>query len=392
MTCDIDIEPDELIPEYVATKAKLLGLSRGQAGDDEDDADLAIAKLEAKLNKIETDILFDKTMAEQTWKVERVILERRLAATKQVAQPATSGEAKTSEQPAESESSDDDIAAEAERMAAEILAENDESDGDIAGLFASLPQHEVDSTTGKTQTVINSPDGTKLVLRDFGKWTGVSPRRILEEACRSRDAAVKIEYTVASEATFASRQSIDIWWTKAQEPPQSVPESDVEVIADQTRFAFTMVGVAAPDSKQSEAYIATSALFHVFSGNTREEKVSLRLPSVWKDLWNEMAEAKKNQLDSQDRDALRSLRTLVRRRHDQELEDGVILQGAFRGRGAAKASQDSSDTGANDRKKQNTANADEYRKIWADKSGSRKYQMMLVRTARTTTFVSWPQR
>ncbi|PNY29573.1 ATP-dependent RNA helicase DHX29, partial [Tolypocladium capitatum] len=385
LNCDIDIEPEDLIPEYVATKAKLLELSRSQASDrtrrpedDEDDADMAIAKLEAKLNKIETDILFDKIMAEQKWKVERVVLERRLAATKRESQPATSREAKKSEQPADSESSDGgDVAAEAERMAAEILAEDSDSDGDLAGLFASLPQHEVDPTTGKTQTVVSSSDGTRFVLRDFGKWTGVSPRRVLEEACRSRDASVKINYTVVSEATFASRQSVDIWWTKAQEPPQSVPESNVEIIADQTRFTFTMVGVAAPDPKQSEAYIATSALFHVFSGNAREEKVGLRLPSVWRDLWNEMAEAKKNQLDSQDRNAVRSLRTLVRRRHDQELEDGVILQGAFRGRGAAKASQDSSENGANDRKKQNTANADEYRKIWTDKSGSRKYQMML---------------
>lgn len=193
---------------------------------------------------------------------------------------------------------------------------------------------------------------------------------------RNRDPSVKITYTIVSEATFASRQSIDIWWTKPQEPPAAMPESDVEVIADPTRFTFTMQRVAASDAKQSEAYIATSALFHVFSGNAREEKANLRLPAVWRDLWNELAEAKKEQLDSEDRAVVRSLRTLVRQRHDQELEDGVILQGAFRGRGG-KAAQDSSDSA--DRKKPQTLNPDEFKKIWADKSGTRKFQQMLVR-------------
>lgn len=156
----------------------------------------------------------------------------------------------------------------------------------------------------------------------------------------------------------------------------AMPESDVEVIFDPTRFTLTMERVAAPDKKQSEAYIATSALFHIFSGNAREEKASLRLPAVWRDLWDELAEAKKNQLDAQDRGIVGSLRTLVRQRHDQELEDGVILQGAFRGRGA-KPLQDASD-GGSDRRKQQPSNSDEYRKIWADKCGTRKYQQMLV--------------
>ncbi|UNI15628.1 RNA helicase [Purpureocillium takamizusanense] len=310
------------------------------------------------------------------WKSERVVVEKQLAAARKDAPEPTSEEPKASTTPAEAQATDeDDVTAEAERMAAEILAgADDDDDDDIAGLFASLPQHEIDPSTGKAQTVINSSDGSKMILRDFGKWTGVSPRRVLEEACRARDASVKISYTVVSEATFASRQSIDIWWTKPQEPPTAMPESDVEVIADPARFTFTMQRVAASDAKQSEAYIATSALFHIFSGNAREEKANLRLPAVWRDLWNELAETKKEQLDSEDRAVVRSLRTLVRQRHDQELEDGVILQGAFRGRGG-KAAQDSSDSA--DRKKPQTLNPEEFKKIWADKSGTRKFQQML---------------
>jgi ATP-dependent RNA helicase DHX29 len=93
----------------------------------------------------------------------------------------------TEEEPASEKTDDGDVNNEAERIAAEILAEvNDDDEDDIGGLFASLPQNEVDASTGESRTVVNSSDGSQIVIRDFGKTTGISPRRALEEACRSR--------------------------------------------------------------------------------------------------------------------------------------------------------------------------------------------------------------
>lgn len=152
----------------------------------------------------------------------------------------------------------------------------------------------------------------------------------------------------------------------------------MQVAADPHRFTLTMTGIATPDNKQSESYAATAALFYIFSGNPREEKVNLRLPATWKDLWTELAENKKSQLDSQDRAVVRVLRDMVRKRHDQELEDGVILQGAFRGRATAKSSHNPSEAGSQDRAKQVNGGEEIYRKIWADKSSTRKFQTMLV--------------
>ncbi|GAO15144.1 hypothetical protein UVI_02029580 [Ustilaginoidea virens] len=88
-----------------------------------------------------------------------------------------------------------------------------------------------------------------------------------------------------------------------------------------------------------------------------------------------MAEAKKNHLDAQDRESVRSLRTMVRQRQDQELEDGVI---AFRGRGAVKPSLDPAENGALDRSKLNAANAEALRAVWAEKSSTNKFQLMLL--------------
>ncbi|RGP78763.1 hypothetical protein FLONG3_3127 [Fusarium longipes] len=381
VACDSDIEPDELITKYLESKAKLLEYERGHGRHEnslisEHDEQLAVAKLEAKIRKIESDVLFDKYEADQQWKARRVDLERQLAAAKHERQDQAAERLVTDEEPAPENTEEDDINNEAERIAAEVLAEVNDEDDDIGGLFASLPQDEVDANTGESRTVVNSADGNQIVIRDFGKSTGISPRRALEEACRSRDSLAKISYSIVSDASFANRHSLDIIWTKPQDLPPPAASSNVEVVADHFRFTFTMTGIATPDSKQSESYISTAALFYTFSGSAKDEKVAIRLPHVWKDVWTELAEARKAQIDEQDREVVRGLRALVRERHDQELEDGVIIQGAFRGRGI-KHAIDSGDDGSHDRSRQNATNGEYYQKIWADKSSTRKFQTML---------------
>jgi ATP-dependent RNA helicase DHX29 len=188
VTCDSDIEPDDLIPEFVASRAKLLGLSRSRGSRsypaaDIEDVEVTIAKLEAKIRKIENDVLFDKLAAEQQWRSKKVTVEQQLAAARKEAQPDS--ESKFQPEEEETDQIGDGISDEAERIAAEVLGEVDDDD-DIGGLFASLPQNEIDPATGKTQTVLTGSDGEKLLIRSFGKWAGVSPRRALEEACRSR--------------------------------------------------------------------------------------------------------------------------------------------------------------------------------------------------------------
>lgn len=158
-------------------------------------------------------------------------------------------------------------------------------------------------------------------------------------------------------------------------PEQSTP--DIEIVADPTEFTFKMVLISTPDAKQSEAYVATCALFQIF-GSTKEEKVFMKLPPVWRELWSEFAEARKNLLDTQDRRTVKELRNLVRKRQVQELEDGVILQGAFRGRGACRTTGDGGEDSSQDRSRQPAGDPEFYQALWQAKSSSPKYQAMLV--------------
>ncbi|KAL2265029.1 hypothetical protein VTJ83DRAFT_7539 [Remersonia thermophila] len=381
VTYDEDIEPDQLLPLYLETKEKLFAIQRPRRDassrkGDKDNAqapeDPEEALLLAKLDRIEKDVLFDKGVAEGQWRTRRIALEKEFAAARaaEKREAAEKKEAIETLAPAES----DDVSAEAERMAAELLAEVDDDDDALAGLFASLPVSEVDPVTGKTTTVVNGSDGSKITVRDVGKVTGVTPMRALEEACRARDSSVTITYHKLSDASFANRHAVNIVWSKAQEIPPTPDIPDIEVFTKPTQFVYKMISIATPDPKQSEAFVATTALYCIFGSSAKEEKVGMRLQAAWKDLWDEYAKAKKNKAEEADRNILRHLRDLVRKRIEQELEDGVLIQG-FKGRGASRNQTDSESD--HERVKRDPYGPEHYQNIWHQKSASPKFQRML---------------
>lgn len=72
-----------------------------------------------------------------------------------------------------------------------------------------------------------------------------------------------------------------------------------------------MESVATPDADQAEAYVATVALFLIFSQSQKEGKAYLRLPSAWRSLWSELLNTHRDSADAADRDVLRDLRNLI---------------------------------------------------------------------------------
>jgi ATP-dependent RNA helicase DHX29 len=188
---------------------------------------------------------------------------------------------------------------------------------------------------------------------------------------------VKIAYRLVSESPFSNRHLVTINWSKPQELT-AIPEVPcIEQAVFPQHLSFKMATVSTPDPKQSEAYIATVAMFAI-SGSTKEEKIFLRLPAVWRELWSEFAEGRKNQADAADRAVIKELRTMIRRKRDQELEDGVLLQGAFRGRASQRASKDGNDDPSIDRSGVHTFSPEYYQKIWSDKSNTPRFETMLV--------------
>lgn len=192
---DSDLDPDDLLSTYLDCRAKLFEMESASRPNTNGanprvkstpsksgSVTPAKAKLLRKIKKIQADILFDQYIADQQWETQRIVLEREAA--RQRAIEATQD---LSDESLTLVESDDEVSKEAARIGAEMLESNESDDENaLADLFASLPVNEVDPVTGKSITVINGSNGVKVTIRDFGKWTGVNPTRVLEEACRAR--------------------------------------------------------------------------------------------------------------------------------------------------------------------------------------------------------------
>ena len=72
-----------------------------------------------------------------------------------------------------------------------------------------------------------------------------------------------------------------------------------------------MQTIATPTAVQSEAYISTITLFALSAGEAKDEKVFLRLPAVWRDLWSELLEKRRVEVATTDRCSLKKIRTII---------------------------------------------------------------------------------
>lgn len=115
-----------------------------------------------------------------------------------------------------------------------------------------------------------------------------------------------------SSSTFSNRHAVTVDWSRDQDLPTPAPITSISCEGSSRSVSVTMMSISTPSALQSEAYAATTALFVVFSSVPKEEKAYLRLPPAWRNLWSELSEARKEQQNAADRDALRELRGLVR--------------------------------------------------------------------------------
>lgn len=179
-------DPDSLIPKYISLKTRLYRQrpdfntkkSPTTARPERQDSNPSIERLAEKIKKVESDVLFDEVQAEATW--QQILPELReeaiLSTVQQVNEKApfssTSKSELSSAPPVETSNN----------QHLDPMDEEPTNDGDdiFTGLFGledAFPDIEVKHTEDTSVT---------KVIRDFGKPVGISPRRVLEDACRAR--------------------------------------------------------------------------------------------------------------------------------------------------------------------------------------------------------------
>jgi ATP-dependent RNA helicase DHX29 len=177
-----------------------------------------------------------------------------------------------------------------------------------------------------------------------------------------------------SPTTYSCRHSLTISWSKSQdiEYDEDVPGVTTSVRYVQAKYEAT--DIATVSAEQSESYIATAALFSISVAIPKEEKVYLRLPSNWRELYREFMDHRKTRIDASDRDAVKHYRSIVLDQIENDESDGVVLTSRFRMRNQAAVSSSATNSGYSTPVRE----LDSLRDLWAHKVSAPSFQRMLV--------------
>jgi ATP-dependent RNA helicase DHX29 len=135
----------------------------------------AARKLLSQLQQIASDALFDEYEAEAQWPARR----------NQIAQDMATRRQEQSDQPAALQEEEKvKVAIEVEVPKSAMVDGPDENEDEadlLGGMFTAVPD-VLEPRQAESETVVSE----NVTLRDFGKSSGLTPRRLLEEAVRSR--------------------------------------------------------------------------------------------------------------------------------------------------------------------------------------------------------------
>ncbi|KAF2845411.1 hypothetical protein T440DRAFT_276638 [Plenodomus tracheiphilus IPT5] len=195
---DTDLELDELIPTYLKIKAKLYEIdpqlvemasrksnraAKSRKAGPAPAHSPATRKLLSQLQQLRSDALFDEYEAEAQWPSKRNEIAQSQAAkrTRLESQPASPDEEKAIT--ATKTTADADIIITSDRV-----NKNDDEDDEVLLGDMFLAVSDAPAIRQDSPEISSTSD---IVLRDFGKVSGMSPRKVLEEAVRSRWAPVR---------------------------------------------------------------------------------------------------------------------------------------------------------------------------------------------------------
>ena len=177
---DSDTDPEALTTKFLAFKKRLYDLrpeladslqqkpsKRANQTANRSDSDPRIAKLQRKIADIESDILFDRDEAEFQWVETQKLLAKQAAERKTL------------------HLGDPILQENRLRRVPPLATGSFDADTDGADLLADLFS-SADTGTCATKSQATNLDEKVVTVRDFGKLSGLKPRRVLEDACKAR--------------------------------------------------------------------------------------------------------------------------------------------------------------------------------------------------------------
>jgi ATP-dependent RNA helicase DHX29 len=265
-------------------------------------------RLTQKLQQIRRDPLFDEWEAEAQWRANLLELQ---AVQQQHMRAAAARRRKEKKQALAGKTGDADT--EAKEVMLGDRQVDDDGDALLEGMFG---ESEDAPCAGGNQIASQSP----VKVLDVPKWTGLPPRRLLEELCKTYDSKSRVQLRALVQTSHSARHKLEISWaadimpeahTLAALPP------GISAQVTERNWKLEMRDIAAANATQSEAYISTLALFLVSSLGAGEARATGRLPTVWRDLLKDLSASKQSLVNEEHKAALRRLRALIHETQDR---------------------------------------------------------------------------
>jgi ATP-dependent RNA helicase DHX29 len=166
---------------------------------------------------------------------------------------------------------------------------------------------------------------------------------------------------------------LNIAWSKPQDVEFDTDIPGVSCNVQKLRASFTATTIATVSVEQSESFISTVAVFSLFASSAKEEKLYLRLPPNWRDVYRDFLDRRKNRIDAEDRGTISQLRSIVHDQIENEESDGVVLTSRFKMRNQAASGSSASNSG----RSTPLPNNEIFQNFWKQKSSTPGYQRML---------------
>ncbi|KAK2461815.1 hypothetical protein APHAL10511_006278 [Amanita phalloides] len=289
-----EIDTDEPTQAYVRLKLLLDRFNGHRRADPSIDI-ARIAELRRRLAIVKSDYLFDENEAkaryiEECKKVEVMALRERLKGA-----ISLETEVPRIEQRAPSQVTTPE---EPKPKSTDIFDGDDELSEGLLNIL-HVPSTET------------TPEGTTITIKDMAlpkHWSGRMPKTLLLEMVLMKDRYAAVSYNIISGDSRAKRASVNLRWD------------------GQRTETFTMSDVACQEEGQAEQYIATIALHALsfpasngFSGSSQSSPAFFRfLPTVYRDLWDELEVSRKEAENSRNRALWAKLRSIIELKLDSE--------------------------------------------------------------------------
>ena len=190
---DDELEPNELVGKYLELQTLLFkrqpdlmhieprklrnnkpkNLQKSNPAQDPDAISQTILR---RIRKLQSDLLFDTEEAHEKWTELRLALLKDAAERKKYYIDEDHDVQNSKINDSSSQTPDSNASS------------DDEDDSmKIGEFFSSLPEIKIDESTGISSTVAsNTDEKSTIIIRSFDKWSGVSPRKTFQDACRAR--------------------------------------------------------------------------------------------------------------------------------------------------------------------------------------------------------------